>query len=187
MSKKTRFKVLLLSLLIVCLVLVVGYFARQAIVKTYYGELESFDYYAGGGILDYSEHYVITRDGEDYTLSVFVHEDMDMTIERPIEPTEIANILNIIASENLYLRNGVNAAEENPVNIHRETLTAVFSQATLSYQYSGSSVYRNNALADYLYQLAEESIGTYGSRMTTAMSIPTGSTVAETFTEETTI
>ncbi len=157
--KRTWIKILIAIVAVICLLVAGAYLGRGAIAKSYYGELESLDYYTGGGIAGYFEHYVITREGDSYSLTARVMGEENYDLTCPLGPTVTEDILAIITSENLYLRNGVDEVEENLYDGLGETLSAEFSGATLSYNYYGTSVYRNAALADYLLELTREASG----------------------------
>lgn len=176
--KKIWVRVLIILLAVVCLLMIGGYLGRKEIVKSYYGELESFDYYSGGGIAGYYERYVITREGEDYVLMARVFGTEMLEVKCPIDPSVAEEIRNIIISENLLLRNGVDEVEENLYDGLGETLNAEFAGGALTYNYYGTSVYRNNTLADYLLNLTKESIGIYGPGITESTPEQTGSSVA---------
>jgi len=176
--KKTWVRVLIITLSVVLILLVGLVLGRKEILKSYYGELESFDYYSGGGIAGYYERYVITREGEDYVLMARVFGAEKLEVKCPIDPSVAEEIRNIIVSENLLLRNGVDEVEEDLYDGLGETLDAEFAGGTLNYNYYGTAEYRNDALADYLLDLTKESIGIYGPGITESTPEQTGSSVA---------
>lgn len=120
------------------------------------GELQSFHYEFGGSNKQYWI-FSIEKTGDGYLFTANEENGNGLNVERPIDPSVLESLEEIITREKLYTRNGDNFHEEDLLDGWSENFTAEFDTQTIEFHYYGSNGKRTKVLQDFLVELAESS------------------------------
>ena len=118
-----------------------------------FDELLSLTYDYGsyfGGSWDFS----ITKEGSTYLFTAVGGNGVDMNVEKEVDKSVIEDLQKIISEQKLCLRDGVHMHDEDILDGWNEDFQAEFSTGEVTYEYYGGDARKNEALSNYLLELA---------------------------------